>query len=99
MVAGTLKRPLIEPYTVPMTNKDRARTLLVTGSDFNYEQGVGAIAVGFYVLPRLYISYGIGVFEEGSVISVRYDLGKRFGVRVTSGQRDTGADLNYTIER
>jgi len=99
MVAGTLKRPLIEPYTVPMTNKDRARTLLVTGSDFNYEQGVGAIAVGFYVLPRLYISYGIGVFEEGNTISVRYDLGKRFGVRVTSGERDTGADLNYTIER
>jgi translocation and assembly module TamB len=99
MVAGTLKRPLIEPYTVPMTNKDRARTLLVTGSDFNYEQGVGAIAVGFYVLPRLYISYGIGVFEDGNTISVRYDLGKRFGVRVTSGQKDTGADLNYTIER
>jgi translocation and assembly module TamB len=99
MLAGTLKRPLIEPYTVPMTNKDRARTLLVTGSDFNYEQGVGAIAVGFYVLPRLYISYGIGVFEEGNIISARYDLGKRFGVRVTSGQRDTGADLNYTIER
>ncbi len=98
MVAGTAKRPVIEAYTVPMTNKDRAQTLLVTGSDFNYEQGVGAVAVGAYVLPKLYISYGIGVFEEGSVISARYDLGKRFGVKVTSGQKDTGVDLNYTIE-
>ncbi len=99
MVSGTLKRPLIEPYTIPMTNKDRARTLLVTGSDFNYEQGVGAVAVGAYVLPRLYISYGIGVFEDGNVISARYDLGKRFGIKATSGQNDTGVDLNYTIER
>jgi len=99
MVAGTVKRPVVEAYTVPMTNKDRAQTLLVTGSDFNYEQGVGAVAVGAYVLPRLYISYGIGVFEEGNVISARYDLGKRFGVKVTSGQKDTGVDLNYTIER
>jgi translocation and assembly module TamB len=99
MVAGTAKRPIIEPYTVPATNKDRARTLLVTGSDFNYEQGVGAVAVGTYVLPKLYVSYGIGVFEEGSVISARYDLSKRFGVKVTSGQKDTGVDLNYTLER
>jgi translocation and assembly module TamB len=99
MVVGTVKRPIIEAYTVPMTNKNRARTLLVTGSDFNYEQGVGAFAVGTYVLPRLYVSYGIGVFEEGNVISARYDLGKRFGVKVTSGQKDTGVDLNYTIER
>lgn len=99
LVAGTLRRPLMEPYTVPMTSKERAQTLLVTGSDFNYEQGVGAVAVGTYILPRLYVSYGIGVFEEGNVFSVRYDLGKGFGVKATSGDRATGLDLNYTIER
>jgi hypothetical protein len=38
------------------------------------------------------------VFDAANVISVRYDLGKRFGIRVTSGQEDTGVDLNYTIE-
>ena len=99
LVAGTLRRPLLEPYTVPMTSRERAQTLLVTGSDFNYEQGVGAVAVGTYILPRLYVSYGIGVFEEGNVFSVRYDLGKGFGVKATSGDRATGLDLNYTIER
>ncbi|NNK52576.1 MAG: hypothetical protein HKO99_13355 [Xanthomonadales bacterium] len=98
-VTGTLKRPQLEPFTVPMTNKERARTLLVTGSDFNYEQGVGAVAVGTYILPRLYVSYGIGVFEEGNVFSVRYDLGKGFGIKATSGERATGLDLNYTLER
>lgn len=99
MVAGTLKRPVVEPYTVPMTNKDRARTLLVTGSDFNYEQGVGAVDVGMYVMPRLYVSYGIGVFEDGNVLKVRYDLGRGFGVRATSGQRESGLDISYTIDR
>lgn len=99
MVAGTLKRPVIEPYTVPMTTRERAQTLLVTGSDFNYEQGVGAVDVGMYVLPRLYISYGIGVFEDGNVLKVRYDLGRGFGVTLRSGQRESGVDMSYILER
>jgi translocation and assembly module TamB len=98
-VTGTLRRPVIEPFTEPMTNRDRARTLLVTGSDFNYEQGVGAIDVGTYIAPRLFVAYGIGVFEEENVISIRYDLGRNFGIKATSGQRETGVDLNYRIER
>jgi translocation and assembly module TamB len=99
MVAGTLRRPVIEAYTVPMTNRDRAQTLLITGSDFDFEQGVGAVDVGFYILPRLYLSYGIGIFEDGNIISARYDLGRGFGVKATSGQRETGLDINYRIER
>ena len=99
MVAGTLNRMVIEPYTVPMTTRERAQTLLVTGSDFNYEQGVGAVDVGMYVLPRLYVSYGIGVFEDGNVLKLRYDLGRGFGIRATSGQRESGMDISYTIER
>ena len=99
MIAGTLRRPVLEAYTVPMTNKDRARTLLVTGSDFNYEQGVGAVDVGMYVLPRLYVSYGVGVFEDGNVLKARFDIGRGFGVRATSGQRETGLDISYTLER
>jgi translocation and assembly module TamB len=99
LVTGTLKQPVLEPYSVPMTTRERALTLLVTGSDFNYEQGVGSVEVGMYVAPKLYISYGIGLFDEQNVISARYDLGRGFGVKTTSGQRETGADISYTIER
>jgi translocation and assembly module TamB len=99
MVAGTLRRPILEAYTVPMTNKDRAQTLLITGSDFDYEQGVGAVNVGMYILPRLFISYGIGVFEDGNVVSARYDIGRGFGIKATSGERDTGLDISYTVDR
>jgi translocation and assembly module TamB len=99
LVTGTLKRPIVEPYSVPMTTRERALTLLATGSDFNYEQGVGSVEVGMYVAPRLYISYGIGLFDEQNVISARYDLGRGWGIKTTSGQRETGADISYTIER
>jgi translocation and assembly module TamB len=98
-VGGTLKRMILEPYTDPMTTRERAQTLLITGSDFNMEQGVGAVNIGTYIAPRVYLSYGIGVFEDENVISLRYDLGNRWGIKVTSGQRTNGIDINYIIER
>ena len=98
-ITGTLRRPLIEPYTTPITTRERAQTLLVTGSDFNMERGSGAVSVGTYIAPRVFISYGVGVFDEDQVISVRYDLGSGWGVMATSGERQTGIDMSYTIER
>ena len=99
LISGTLKRPSLETYTYPLTTKERALTLLVTGNDFDYEQGVGGVEVGMYVAPKLFISYGIGLFEDQSVISARYDLGSGFGIKATSGQRASGVDLSYTIEK
>ncbi len=98
-VIGTLKRPVLEAYTVPVTNEDRAWTLLVTGTDFDQGQGVGGFDVGTYIAPKLYVSYGISLFEDENVISARYDLKKGFGVKVTSGQRETGLDVSYTIDK
>jgi translocation and assembly module TamB len=98
-VIGSLKRPVLEAYTVPITNEDRAWTLLVTGTDFDQGQGVGGFDVGTYIAPKLYVSYGISLFEDENVISARYDLKKGFGVKVTSGQRETGLDVSYTIDK
>ena len=98
LVAGTLRRPVIEPYTDPMTTRERAQTLLITGSDFNMERGVGALNVGTYIAPRLFVSYGIGVFEDGNVFGVRYDLSENWGVKASSGERETGVDISYTID-
>ncbi len=98
LVTGSATSPTLEVYTTPATNEDRALTLLVTGSDFNFEQGVGAVDVGTYIAPRVYISYGVGLFDNGNVISVRYDLARGFGIKATSGQSADGVDLSYTIE-
>ena len=98
LVTGTLRRPVIEPYTEPMTNRERARTLLVTGSDFNMERGVGTVDVGTYIAPKIFVSYGIGVFGQENVFSVRYDLGAGWGVKASSGESQTGVDMSFTVE-
>ena len=99
LVQGPLSRPTIEAYTYPMTTEERALTLLVTGNDFNAEQGVGAIDFGTYIAPRLFLSYGVGVFDRENIISARYDLKSGFGIRATSGENASGIDLTYRIER
>jgi len=99
LITGTAQDPVVEVYTNPPSNRDRAVTLLVTGSDFNYEQGVGAVDVGTYIAPDLYISYGIGLFDRENVISLRYDIAKGFGIKATSGKSSEGVDLSYTLER
>lgn len=98
LVAGTVRRPVIEPYTDPRTNRERAQTLLVTGSDFNMERGVGAVNIGTYIAPRIFVSYGVGVFGDENAISIRYDLARGWGVQATSGESQTGVDLSYTID-
>ena len=98
LVAGTLSRPTVEAYTTPLTTEERALTLLVTGSDFDLERGIGAIDFGTYIAPRVYASYGIGLFDNENVIRVRYDLKRGFGITGTSGQKESGVDLSYRFE-
>jgi translocation and assembly module TamB len=99
LIDGPIRRPMVQAYTVPLTTEERALTLLVTGSDFDYEQGVGAIDFGTYIAPRLFLSYGVGVFERENIISARFDLTKGFGIKASSGSKESGVDLNYRIER
>jgi translocation and assembly module TamB len=98
LVDGAASHPRIEAYTIPLTTEERALTLLVTGSDFDYEQGVGAVDFGTYIAPRLFVSYGVGVFDRDNIISVRYDLTKGFGIKASSGSKASGLDLNYRID-
>ena len=99
LVEGNLKQLSVGPYTRPGTTEERALTLLVTGSDFDFEQGLGAIDFGTYIAPRIFVSYGLGLFEAENVIRVRYDLKRGFGITATSGQKESGVDLSYRIER
>jgi translocation and assembly module TamB len=98
LVSGTARRPDVETFTIPFTTEERALTLLLTGSDFNYEEGVGAVDFGTYIAPKIYASYGIGLFDRENVIRLRYDLARGFGITGTSGQRDSGVDLTYRFE-
>jgi translocation and assembly module TamB len=99
LMDGTLRQLAVEAYTRPQTTEERALTLLVTGSDFDFEQGLGAIDFGTYIAPRVFVSYGVGLFETENVIRIRYDLKRGFGITATSGEKETGLDLSYRIER
>ncbi len=98
-IEGALSKPVVKAYTYPETTEERALTLLVTGNDFNLENGVGAIDFGTYIAPRVFVSYGIGVFDRQNIFSVRYDLKRGFGVRATSSLTESGVDLTYSLER
>ena len=64
-------------------------------SEGNIEEA--ALVLGKYLSPRLYISYGIGLFENVSVFRMRYDLTKRLKLETETGTQ-SGVDLHYTIE-
>lgn len=98
LIDGSASHPTIHAYTYPLTTEERALTLLVTGSDFDLEQGVGAIDFGTYIAPKLFVSYGVGIFDQENIISARYDLAKGFGIKVSSGDQQSGLDLNYKFE-
>ncbi|AKS43082.1 translocation/assembly module TamB domain-containing protein [Wenzhouxiangella marina] len=98
-IRGPAQSPDIKLFTEPPTSEEKALAYVVTGADFDHAGGQGAVNVGLYLLPRLFVSYGIGLFESGNVLSGRYELSRRWGVRVVSGQRDTGVDLSYAIDR
>ncbi len=97
-VSGTAKNPDVEAFTRPLTTSERAWGVLLTGSDVNFAQGVGALDVGTYIAPRIFLSYGISLFDSDNVVGIRYDLKRGWGVKATSGQRESGIDLSYTIE-
>lgn len=57
-----------------------------------------ALQVGKYLSPKLYLSYGIGVFESVSTVELRYQLSKIWALKAESGI-ESGIDLLYTYER
>ena len=54
--------------------------------------------IGKYLSPKLYVSYGIGVFQPGHTFRLLYDIGKHFKLSTESGV-ESGGDLLYSIER
>jgi translocation and assembly module TamB len=54
--------------------------------------------LGTYLSPRLFVSYGMGLFEQFHTARVRYTLSSKWSVEAESG-RENSADFKYTIER
>ncbi|MBU6248203.1 MAG: translocation/assembly module TamB domain-containing protein [Xanthomonadaceae bacterium] len=61
--------------------------------------GSSAFTVGKYLSPRLYLSYGVGLFEPGQVVTLRYRLSKRWSFEAQDATTFSRASFNYRLER
>ena len=61
--------------------------------------GGAALTVGKYLSPRLYLSYGVGLFTPGEVVTLRYRLTRLFNVEVQNGTLSSRAGINYKLEK
>lgn len=61
--------------------------------------GGAALTIGQYLSPRLYLSYGIGLFEPGQVMTLRYRISGSLSVEAETAPEDSRAGLQYRIER
>lgn len=54
--------------------------------------------VGKYLSPKLFIAYGVGLFQPGQTFRMQYELGGGFKVRTETGVQ-SGGDILYSVER
>jgi translocation and assembly module TamB len=57
------------------------------------------IVLGRYLRPGLWVSYGIGVFEQLNTLRLRYEMSDNWAIEVDSNSQESGADLFYTFEK
>ncbi|HEX6398266.1 MAG TPA: translocation/assembly module TamB domain-containing protein, partial [Steroidobacteraceae bacterium] len=69
------------------------------GVEENEMIGGSALTIGEYLSPRLYLSYGVGLFQPGEVIALRYKISSDVGVKVQRGTEETRAGVEYRIEK
>lgn len=61
--------------------------------------GGAAFTVGKYLSPKLYLSYGVGVFDPGEVVTLRYLISRRFNFEAENSTNGNRAGINYRYER
>lgn len=65
----------------------------------NSAVGGAALTIGKYLSPRLYLSYGIGLFTPGQVVTLRYRLTRHIDTQLQNGTLSSRAGINYRIEK
>lgn len=98
-IAGRPDAIRMKLYTDPETDQESAVAYLATGSNFDHGNGVGALNIGTYIYPKLFVSYGIGLFDTGNEVSARYELTGNWAIQGTSAESGSGVDVLYSIDR
>jgi len=69
------------------------------GVEQNADLGGSAFTVGKYLSPRLFVSYGVGLFEPGNAITVRWQFSERWSLEANDTPDEQNAGIRYRIEK
>lgn len=57
-----------------------------------------SLTLGKYLTPKIFIRYGVGLFETESTLAVDYSISDRIKLEASSGSNQS-VDIKYTVER
>ena len=69
------------------------------GIEHGLEPDQAALVIGHYFSPRVYVAYGIGLFESTNSLRLRFHLNRQWSIEVETSEESSSTDLKYTIER
>ncbi|OUD11669.1 translocation/assembly module TamB domain-containing protein [Thioflexithrix psekupsensis] len=98
-ITGNPEKINLDLFSQPSMPQDQIISYLLTGKGFDPSNPDHTIGWGTYILPNLYISYGISLLNQSNIFSVRYELNKTWGVEINIAEEDKGIDFSYTLER
>jgi translocation and assembly module TamB len=98
-MVGTAARALGSATGDLLAKSVGARLGVDAGVSDNAALGGAALTVGKFLSPKLYLSYGVGLFVPGEVITLRYILSKRWNLEAQSATNDNRAGINYRWEK
>lgn len=64
----------------------------------NPDQDNTAVFIGKAITPRLFISYGVGLFNNEQIFMTHFKLSQHFYLQTDNSNLDSGADIFYTFE-
>ena len=76
-----------------------ARTGVDAGVSDNTALGGAAFTVGKYLSPKLYLSYGVGLFTPGEVVTLKYLFNTKWNFEAQNATTGNRAGINYRYER
>lgn len=68
------------------------------GVEQNEDLG-SAFTVGRYLSPGFFVSYGVGLFEPGTIITLRYEISERWSLEATDSPNEQRGGVHFRIER
>lgn len=83
-----------DPYSINGSQAAQAGV----GSAASAGAQAAQLTLGKYLTPRLYVSYGVSLFQPGQTFRLLYTLGHGFKLQTESGVAN-GGDLIYSFER